>query len=100
MNTPVPRTIRMQAGDNVAIVVNDGGLPAGTVFPDGLTLDHFRRFAETVGADQEKVTAAVSATVEAMVSSWPSVRRECPVPSFVAAHIEARLRTLPLLKSR
>ncbi|MEV9216094.1 UxaA family hydrolase, partial [Klebsiella pneumoniae] len=24
--------------DNVAIVVNDGGLPAGTVFPDGLTL--------------------------------------------------------------
>lgn len=28
----------MQAGDNVAIVVNDGGLPAGTVFPDGLVL--------------------------------------------------------------
>ena len=38
MNTQVPRTIRMQASDNVAIVVNDGGLPAGTVFPDGLTL--------------------------------------------------------------
>jgi galactarate dehydratase len=28
----------MHANDNVAIVVNDGGLPAGTVFPDGLTL--------------------------------------------------------------
>ena len=38
MNHQVPRTIRMQASDNVAIVVNDGGLPAGTVFPDGLVL--------------------------------------------------------------
>jgi galactarate dehydratase len=28
----------MHENDNVAIVVNDGGLPAGTVFPDGLTL--------------------------------------------------------------
>jgi galactarate dehydratase len=39
---PEPRTplyIRIHDDDNVAIVVNDGGLPAGTVFPgDGLTL--------------------------------------------------------------
>lgn len=28
----------MHEADNVAIVVNDGGLPAGTVMPDGLTL--------------------------------------------------------------
>jgi galactarate dehydratase len=28
-----PRYIRMHPDDNVAIVVNDGGLPAGTVFP-------------------------------------------------------------------
>jgi len=33
-----PLTIRMQAQDNVAIVANPGGLPAGTVLPDGLTL--------------------------------------------------------------
>ena len=33
-----PRYIKMHARDNVAIVANDGGLPAGTVFPDGLTL--------------------------------------------------------------
>ena len=32
------RYIRMHDNDNVAIVVNDGGLPAGTVFPDGLVL--------------------------------------------------------------
>lgn len=30
--------IRMHEQDNVAIVVNDGGLPAGTQFADGLTL--------------------------------------------------------------
>ncbi len=33
-----PLTIKMQARDNVAIVANDGGLPAGTVLADGLAL--------------------------------------------------------------
>ena len=33
-----PLYIRMHAQDNVAIVANDGGLPAGTVFADGLRL--------------------------------------------------------------
>ena len=33
-----PHTIRMHASDNVAIVANDGGLPAGTVLPGGLVL--------------------------------------------------------------
>ncbi len=33
-----PRYIRLNAADNVAIVVNTGGLPAGTVFDDGLRL--------------------------------------------------------------
>ncbi len=33
-----PLTIRMHARDNVAIVANQGGLPAGTVLSDGLTL--------------------------------------------------------------
>ena len=33
-----PRRIRMHERDNVAIVVNDGGLPAGTRFDDGLCL--------------------------------------------------------------
>ena len=32
------RYILMHEADNVAIVVNDGGLPAGTVFPSGLLL--------------------------------------------------------------
>jgi len=33
-----PLTIRMQPQDNVAIVANNGGLPAGTVLPNGLVL--------------------------------------------------------------
>ena len=32
----------MHAADNVAIVANAGGLPAGTVFADGLVLRHIR----------------------------------------------------------
>jgi galactarate dehydratase len=33
-----PRYVRVHPDDNVAIVVNDGGLPAGAQFADGLTL--------------------------------------------------------------
>ncbi len=33
-----PLTIRMHDSDNVAIVANDGGLPAGTTLPSGLVL--------------------------------------------------------------
>ena len=33
-----PRYIKVNETDNVAIIVNEGGLPAGTVFLDGLTL--------------------------------------------------------------
>ena len=33
-----PLYITMDEHDNVGIVANDGGLPAGTVFPCGLTL--------------------------------------------------------------
>ena len=39
MNQPLkPLTIKVHPTDNVAIVVNSGGLPAGTVFDDGLSL--------------------------------------------------------------
>ena len=33
-----PLTIRMHDSDNVAIVANNGGLPAGTILPSGLVL--------------------------------------------------------------
>ena len=38
MDTNAPRYIKLHADDNVAIVANDRGLPAGSVFADGLTL--------------------------------------------------------------
>lgn len=38
MSTQPPLCIAMDARDNVAIVANDGGLPAGTVLPSGLVL--------------------------------------------------------------
>ena len=38
MNTRAPHRIQIHPADNVAIVANDGGLKAGTVFDDGLTL--------------------------------------------------------------
>ncbi|RZI96593.1 MAG: galactarate dehydratase [Variovorax sp.] len=37
-STTTPLCITMDERDNVAIVANDGGLPAGTVFPSGLVL--------------------------------------------------------------
>ena len=36
-----PRRIQVRPEDNVAIVVNELGLPAGTAFSDGLVLNHF-----------------------------------------------------------
>ena len=36
--TKQPLTIKMHDRDNVAIVANDGGLPAGTVLTTGQTL--------------------------------------------------------------
>ncbi|MFK8250401.1 galactarate dehydratase [Ancylobacter terrae] len=70
-----PRTIRLHADDNVAIVVNAFGLPPGTRFPDGLVLREFipqghkvaladlatgdavRRYGEIVGYAREAIPA-------------------------------------------
>ena len=49
-----PRTIRIHPFDNVAVVVNDGGLPAGTPLPDGPTLvQHVRRLQQDHGWIEE-----------------------------------------------
>ena len=34
----IPRCIKVAAADNVAVIVNDGGLKQGTVLPDGTVL--------------------------------------------------------------
>jgi galactarate dehydratase len=47
-----PRRIQVHPADNVAIVVNSGGLPAGTAFDDGLTLcDDIRQGHKVALAD-------------------------------------------------
>ncbi|WMW79626.1 galactarate dehydratase [Undibacterium cyanobacteriorum] len=70
-----PLYIRMHEHDNVAIVVNDGGLPAGSVFPCGLKLTEYvpqghkvaletipqggaiRRYQVTIGYANETIEA-------------------------------------------
>ena len=44
-----PLYIKVHDTDNVAIVVNSGGLPTGTVFDDGLTLRIERASARVLG---------------------------------------------------
>jgi galactarate dehydratase len=41
LSPPAPRYVRVDDNDNVAIVVNNFGLPAGTQFEAGLTLREF-----------------------------------------------------------
>src|ERR1700761_7161939 len=73
--TDEPRYIKLNARDNVAIVVNDFGLPAGTQFPCGLELKAFVpqghktalvdiaqgasivRYGEVIGTAKSKIAA-------------------------------------------
>jgi galactarate dehydratase len=55
-----PLYIRLNADDNVAIVVNSGGLPAGTVFDDGVTLrEHVPQGHKVALADLAQEAAIV-----------------------------------------
>lgn len=62
-----------------------------------VTMDNFRRLAGGAGLDADLVASVVRGTVAAMVDTWPQVKAEAEVPSFVATHIEQRLGTLPLI---
>jgi len=70
-----PRYIRLHEADNVAIIVNAFGLPAGARFPDGLTLKDFvpqghkvaltdieagapiKRYGEVIGTAVDRIAA-------------------------------------------
>ncbi len=57
-NTPL--YIKLNDKDNVAIIANDGGLPAGTSFPDGLTLiEHVPQSHKTALRRIEKGEAVI-----------------------------------------
>ena len=58
----------------------------------------FRRLAPALGLSEERIVDTVRQTADALVTSWPAVKRECPVPSPVVATVEHRLDDLPLLR--
>ena len=98
-----PRYIRLDPRDNVAIVVNDFGLPAGTVFDDGLKLRDFvpqghkvaladiveseaiTRYGETIGTALRHIPAGcwVEESLVAMPDAPPLDRLPMP-PAIVA----------------
>lgn len=65
-----------------------------------ITTEHFRRLAVAIGVDRDRVASTVAATAACMADTWPAVRAACPVPGFVTATIESRLRELPLMRGR
>ena len=87
---PQPLFIRMHPADNVAIVVNDGGLPAGSVFANGLRLiqavpqghkvalqdiaqgSAVRRYNVNIGTARQDLTAG--SWVNEAVLDMPAVR--------------------------
>lgn len=78
----IPRTIRMNERDNVAIIVNDNGLPPGARFESGLVLREFipqghKVSLQDIAADQEIVRYGVVigyATRDLPAGSWVSER--------------------------
>ena len=64
--TVTPRVVRMHPADNVAIVVNDGGLTAGTVLDKGLVL-------------RDKVPQGHKVALSDLVSGQAVVRYNVPV---------------------
>ena len=78
-----PVLVRMHADDNVAIVGNDGGLPAGTLLPGGVTLRERVPQAHKValadlqaGAEVRRYGVVIGRTLEALpAGSWVHERR-------------------------
>jgi galactarate dehydratase len=68
-----PRYIRVHRNDNVAIVVNAGGLPAGTEFPGGIVL-------------QSHVPQGHKLSLERIACGAPVVRYDVPI-GFAAREI-------------
>lgn len=70
----------------------DGGRHA-----ENVSFQNFRRFADRIGISSEFVTEIVYRTASMMAETWAQVKVDCPVPDFVASHIEERIRKLPLI---
>jgi galactarate dehydratase len=96
-----PRYIRLQPADNVAIVVNDFGLPVGTVFPCGLTLKDFvpqghkvalvdiaqsepiRRYNEIIGYAEAPIAAGSWVSEALMAMPTPPALADLPLANAI-----------------
>src|SRR5208282_1018833 len=98
-----PRYIRLHPEDNVAIVVNDFGLPAGTIFPGGLTLkdyvpqghkvalvdigegEHIRRYNQIIGYAETPISAGSWVSEALMAMPTPPPLAELPLATAIPA---------------
>src|SRR5205085_11275367 len=86
-----PRTIRMAAGDNVAIVANEGGLAAGTVLDSGVAL-------------VDRVPQGHKVALAAIAAGEPVVRYGVTIgtaaePIAAGRWVHARLLRMPAARS-
>ncbi|MFV2196693.1 type II toxin-antitoxin system HipA family toxin [Nocardiopsis sp. LOL_012] len=72
----------------------------GTRRSEAMTVDSFRPLARSLDAHEQEILAVVSETVQAMLSSWPGIKQEFPVPGFVSRIVDKRLEALPLISSQ
>ena len=64
-----------------------------------ININNFYRLAETMEVDVLLESLRLSRSrVEALASTWNSVKKDFSVPDFVATDIELRLNSLPLVK--
>jgi galactarate dehydratase len=92
-----PLFIKVHAEDNVAIIVNDGGLPAGTVFADGLTLREPVPQGHKVALADLAEDAAIVRYGEIIGYAVRSIRRGCWIEESLVRLPEAPpLESLPL----
>jgi galactarate dehydratase len=83
MPNKTPHAIRMHERDNVAIVANDGGLPAGAVLPSGLVLgEHIPQ-----GHKVALVDLATESPVVRYGTSIGHALRDIPAGSWVNEHL-------------
>jgi serine/threonine-protein kinase HipA len=63
-----------------------------------VSLDNFRSLARRARLEPDHVTTVVKDTTAALIDTWPQISAEPTVPPFVVAHVEQRLKSLPLIK--
>ena len=89
--SPAPLTIKVHDADNVAIVANDGGLPAGTVLSTGLTLRD--------RVPQGHKVALVDIAQDAPVRRYNVTIGRALAPIAAGSWVHERLLALPAARS-